>query len=160
MDSKEVEARVSKAVVNVFGRAPGRLHTLVGGRRFNRAGAELVPEVSAALRLLAARPDRDFTRLSVETARKQVDDEAALFGGRPLPMALVEDVEIPTFAGGIGGRRSSRTPSVLLSGLRPTGRAGLATMRSPSRRYARRRAAASSRTRSRSSSAPCVTRAS
>lgn len=105
MDAKAVESAVSRTVVKVMGRAPVGLMTLVGGRRFNLAGAELVPEVSAALRLMDRLPDRDFTLRSVEEARQQVDSDAELFGGRPLPMALVEDVEIPTFAGGITGRR-------------------------------------------------------
>ena len=51
------------------------------------------------------RRDHDLTQLTAEQARRQVDEEAALFGGRPLPMALVEEVEIPTFSGGIRARR-------------------------------------------------------
>ena len=105
MDAKAVEAALARAVVGVVGRAPDRVQTLVGGRRVNRAGAAMEPEVAAALRLLDALPDNDFTRLPVEEARRQVEEEAALFGGRPLPMALVEDVEIPTFDGGIAARR-------------------------------------------------------
>jgi acetyl esterase len=105
MDAKAVEAALSRAVVSVVGRAPDRLQTLVGGRRVNRAGAAMEPEVAAALRLLDALPDNDFTRLPVEEARRQVEEEAALFGGRPLPMALVEDLEIPTFDGGVAARR-------------------------------------------------------
>ncbi|MET0883945.1 MAG: alpha/beta hydrolase [Acidimicrobiales bacterium] len=75
----------------------------------NRAGATLEPEIAAALRLIEVR-DHDLTRLTVEQARRQVDEEAALFGGRPLPMALVEDVEIPTFSGGIAARRYLADP--------------------------------------------------
>jgi acetyl esterase len=105
MDAKAVESAVSRAVVKVFGRAPDRVQTLVGGRRVNRAGAVLEPEVAAALRLLDALPESDYTQLTPEAARRRVDEEAELFGGRPLPMSLVEDVEIPTFSGGITGRR-------------------------------------------------------
>ncbi|RYB93368.1 alpha/beta hydrolase [Nocardioides oleivorans] len=105
MDAKAVESAVARAVVKVFGRAPDRVQSLVGGRRVNRAGAVLEPEVAAALRLLDALPESDYTQLTAEAARRRVDEEAALFGGRPLPMALVEDVEIPTFAGPITGRR-------------------------------------------------------
>ncbi|MDR7251805.1 acetyl esterase [Nocardioides sp. BE266] len=111
MDAKALEATLSRAVVTVVGRAPDRVQTLLGGRRVNRAGAAMEPEVAAALRLLDALPDNDFTQLPVEDARRQVEEEAALFGGKPLPMALVEDVEIPTFAGGIAARRYLAHPA-------------------------------------------------
>lgn len=104
MDAKAVEAAVSRAVVALFGRAPGRLHTAIGGRRVNRAGAPLAPEVSSALRLLELR-ERDAGEVSADQARRRVDRDAATFGGRPLPVALVEDLEIPTFAGPVAARR-------------------------------------------------------
>lgn len=110
MDAKAFEAALSRAAVAVVGRAPDRVQTLLGGRRVNRAGAAMEPEVAAALRLLDALPDTDFTQLPVEEARRQVDEEAALFGGRPLAMATVEDLDIPTFAGGIAARRYLADP--------------------------------------------------
>lgn len=105
MDAKALEATLSRAVVTAVGRAPRRVQTLLGGRRVNRAGARMEPEVAAALRLLDALPDSDFSRLPVADARRQVEEEAILFGGRTLPVALVEDLEIPTFTGGIAARR-------------------------------------------------------
>lgn len=104
MDPKAVEAAVSRAVVAVLGRAPNRLQTLVGGRHRNVAGAELEPEVSAALRLLNALPDNDFSDLPVPQARQQLDDEARLFAGPVLTMAEVRDVRIPSFTGEIPAR--------------------------------------------------------
>lgn len=104
MDRKAVEAAVSRAVVSTLGRAPDRLQSLIGGQHRNRAGAALEPEISAALRLLNAMPDSDFSDLPVRQARQQIDEEAVLFGGRPLPMAEMRDVQIPSFSGEIPAR--------------------------------------------------------
>ncbi|MCD6640550.1 MAG: alpha/beta hydrolase [Nocardioides sp.] len=104
MDRKAVEAALSRAVVSTLGRAPDRLQSLIGGQHRNRAGAALEPEVAAALRLLNALPDSDFSDLPVERARGQIDEEAALFGGRPLPMGEMRDVQIPSFNGEIPAR--------------------------------------------------------
>lgn len=104
LDAKALEATVSRVVVSVLGKAPDRLQTLVGGRRVNRAGAALEPEVAAGLRLIDARPDSDFTDLPVDEARRRVDEEAGLFGGKRLPMATVEEISIPSFDGPIPGR--------------------------------------------------------
>lgn len=104
MDRKAAEAAVARAVVATLGRAPDRLQSLIGGRHRNRAGASLEPEVAAALRLLNALPDSDFSDLPLEQARQQIDEEAGLFGGKPLPMSEVRDVRIPSFTGEIPGR--------------------------------------------------------
>ena len=104
MDSKAVEAALAKVVVSTLGRAPRRLQSAIGGRTRNRDGATLEPEVGAALRLLNAMPDSDFSELDVDAARAQIEEESALFGGRPLPMAHVEDLEIPSFTGSIPAR--------------------------------------------------------
>ena len=105
MDAKAVEAAVSRVVVAALGRAPDRLQSLVGGRRVNRAGADLEPEVAAALRLMEARPQKDFTDLTPDESRRGMEEDAALVGGSPLPMAAVEDLEVPTFAGPLRARR-------------------------------------------------------
>jgi acetyl esterase len=104
MDRKVVEAAVSRAVVNTLGRAPDRVQSMIGGRHRNQAGAELEPEVAAALKLLNSLPDSDFSDLPVEQARQQIDEEAALFGGPQLAMAEVRDIRIPSFTGEIGAR--------------------------------------------------------
>ena len=95
MDAKAVEAAVARVVVSTLGRAPDRLQSLLGGRIRNRDGADLEPEVAAALRLLNALPDSDFSDLPLDQARRQITEEAALFGGPPLPMAQVDDLVVP-----------------------------------------------------------------
>ena len=104
MDAKALEAAVSRVVVSALGSAPDRLQSLIGGRHRNAAGAELVPEVAAALRLLNLMPDSDFSNLPLDEARRQLDDEAGLFGGEPLPMARVRDLAIPAPHGEIPAR--------------------------------------------------------
>ncbi len=95
---------VSKGVVGVLGRAPKAAQSALGGRHVNADGDVLEPEVAAALRLLALMPDSDFSDLPLETARRQIDAEADLFGGKQLPMSLTQDVSIPTPEGSITGR--------------------------------------------------------
>ena len=76
MDPKAVEAALSRVVVPALARTPRGVLSLIGGRRRNRAGALLEPEVAAGLRLLNARPDSDFSTLPVEQARLRVEEEA------------------------------------------------------------------------------------
>ena len=104
MDTKNVEAAVSRAVVASLGRAPAKIQSLIGGRHRNRAGADLEPEVAAALRLLNMMPDGDFSDLDVDEARRQIDEEATLFAGPELAMSEVRDVRIPSFAGELSAR--------------------------------------------------------
>ncbi len=103
MDPK-LEAALSRAVVTTLGRAPSRMQSLIGGRHRNRSGADLEPEVAAALRLLNSLPDSDISQLSVEDARARIETDAALFGGEPLPMAEVREVSVPSFTGEIPAR--------------------------------------------------------
>lgn len=104
MDRKAVEAAVSRVVVSALGRAPDRVQSLIGGHHRNQAGAALEPEVAAALRLLNALPDSDFSDLPIADARRQIDEEASIFGGAQLPMAETRDVSIPSFSGEIPAR--------------------------------------------------------
>lgn len=104
MDSKAVEAALSRRVVSALGRAPRGLLSLVGGHVTNRDGARLEPEVAAALRLMRALPERDLTQGSAAQARRQVEEEAALFSGTTLPMAQVREISIPSFSGVIPAR--------------------------------------------------------
>lgn len=104
MDSKALEAAVSRGVVSALGRAPRSILSLVGGRTTNRDGDRLEPEVAAALRLMKALPEADVTQVPVAASRRRLDEEAALFAGAVLPMAEVRDIEIPSFSGVIPAR--------------------------------------------------------
>lgn len=95
---------IAKGVVSVLGRAPKRLQQGIGGRHVNADGDVLEPEVAAALRLLALMPDADFSEMEPAEGRVQIDQEAALFGGTPLPMLDVRDVAIPAPHGVLNAR--------------------------------------------------------
>lgn len=95
---------IAKGVVSVLGRAPKRLQQGIGGRHVNADGDVLEPEVAAALRLLALMPDADFSEMEPAEGRFQIDQEAALFGGTPLPMLDVRDVAIPAPHGVLNAR--------------------------------------------------------
>ena len=99
------EESASRLVVSALGKAPVRLQRLIGGAPTDRQGRALHPEVAAALRLLNAMPDSDFSDLPVDESRRTIDAEAALFGGPPLPLAEVRDLEIPTSYGSLPARR-------------------------------------------------------
>ena len=56
------------------------------------------------LRMLALLPDSDFEELPIEKSRAQIDMEARLVSGRPIPMASVESLAIPGPAGPVPAR--------------------------------------------------------
>jgi acetyl esterase len=108
--SASLAARLERAVVVALGAAPPRLQSLIAGPLPTADGTALEPEVGAALRLLNALPDTDFTQLPLDEARAQIDHEAVIFGGPPLPMHDVREVSIPIDAGHIAGRRYRARP--------------------------------------------------
>jgi acetyl esterase len=95
---------VSRAVLSALGRAPAGVQRLIAGRAAVADGAALEPEIGAALRLLSLVPGSSFEELPVSQARAQIEREAAVFGGRPVPMHEVRELCVPTDAGGIGAR--------------------------------------------------------
>jgi acetyl esterase len=105
-----VVERVERVVVAALGRAPAPLQRLVGGRTPTADGAALEPEVAAALRLLALAPGPSFEDLPPAEARRQIDREAARFGGPPLPMHDVQEVVIPAEHGTLAARRYVAEP--------------------------------------------------
>lgn len=95
---------VERGVVTALGRAPASVQRLIAGPVRRADGVEIEPEIGAALRLLSVLPGASFEDLPLDQARRQIDEEAALFGGPPLAMHEVRDVRIPTDAGGVRGR--------------------------------------------------------
>ena len=102
--SSRFRDRAERAAVVALGRAPRRVQRLLAGPAPTSQGHALEPEVGAALRLLSMVPGNDFEDLPLAEARAQVDHEARLFGGPPLPMSRVRDLTIPTPTGGVPGR--------------------------------------------------------
>lgn len=94
-DTAKVFERAERAVVTALGKAPTGLQRLIGGRAPTADGVPIEPEVGAALRLLALVPGSSFEDLPLDRARAQIDAEAAVFGGAPIPMAEVRDLQIP-----------------------------------------------------------------
>ena len=103
-DSSALVDRLGRAAVTALGRAPTRLQRLIAGPVPTTGGVPLEPEVAAALRLLSLVPGSSFEDLPLPDARAQVDREAAMFGGPPLPMHEVRRVRIPSEAGGMDAR--------------------------------------------------------
>lgn len=96
--------RLERAVVTALGRAPEPLQRLIEGRPPTADGAEIEPEVGAALRLLSLVPGSSFEDLPLAEARAQIDHEASVFGGPPIPMHEVREVSIPAEHGDIPAR--------------------------------------------------------
>ena len=103
-DTAKIVERVERAVVTALGKAPTGVQRAIGGRAPTADGVPIEPEVGAALRLLSLVPGSSFEDLPLDQARSQVDAEAAVFGGAPIPMHEVRDVRIPTPDGGIDAR--------------------------------------------------------
>ncbi len=103
-DTAKIIERAERAVVTALGKAPTSVQRLIGGRAPTSDGVPIEPEVGAALRLLSLVPASSFEDLPLEQARAQIDAEAAVFGGSPIPMFEVRDLRIPTPEGGVAGR--------------------------------------------------------
>lgn len=104
MADKTLMDRIERGAVVALGRAPGRVQQLIAGKPRTARGQALHPEIGSALRLLELVPGSDFEDLSLPDARAQIDHEARLFGGPPIPMTRVRQLRIPTPAGEIDGR--------------------------------------------------------
>jgi acetyl esterase len=104
VDSSPALDRLTRAVVTALGQAPAGVQRLIAGRAPVADGVPIEPEIGAALRLLSLVPGSSFEDLPLPEARRQVEREAAIFGGPPLPMHEVRDLRIPTDAGGLDAR--------------------------------------------------------
>lgn len=87
--------RLIRLGVTVLGTLPDAVLTRLAGTPTEIDGQRLEPEVQAALRILNALPEESFDDLSLSKGRRQIDVEAWQFGGRPLPVGSVRDLEIP-----------------------------------------------------------------
>lgn len=96
--------RLTTGVVRAAMALPRSTMRLVNGPAVRVDGQELHPEVQMALRLLALAPESDFEKLPLAEARAQVTAEAAAFGGPPIPLPSVVDMQIPGGAGPIRAR--------------------------------------------------------
>lgn len=96
--------RLMRSVIRTLGALPEPLQRVIAGKPRIVDGQQLFTEVQMALRLLNALPGSDFSDLPLAEARAQVDAEARIFGGTH-PVQTVEDIEIPTRAGTVPGRR-------------------------------------------------------
>ncbi len=96
--------RVERAVVGALGVAPAGVQRLIGGRAPLSDGVAIEPEVGAALRLLNALPGPTFEQRPLTQARAVIDQEAAVFGGSPIPMHEVRDLTIPGPGGDLPAR--------------------------------------------------------
>ena len=103
-DTAKIIEGAERSVVTALGKAPKSVQRLIGGRPPTSDGVPIEPEVGAALRLLSLVPGPSFEDLPLDRARAQIDAEAAVFGGPPITMFEVRDLQIPTPAGSIAGR--------------------------------------------------------
>lgn len=87
--------RLTRLGVTVLGTLPNAVLTRLAGTPTEIDGQRLEPEVQAALRILDALPEESFDDLPLDKGRRQIDVEAWQFGGRPLPVGSVRDLEIP-----------------------------------------------------------------
>lgn len=99
-----IQARVSRVLVSTLGVLPGWLQRRVAGPVVTIDGNDLYTEVQAALRVLNANPDSSFERLPLDQARRQIDEEAWMFGSTSR-LQSVEDIVIPSAGGDIPARR-------------------------------------------------------
>ncbi len=97
-------ANVERIAVSALGSAPTGLQRFMAGRGAMPDGVAIEPEVGAALRLLNMLPGASFEDLPLPEARAQIDHEADVFGGAPLPMHEVRELAIPGGAGSIPAR--------------------------------------------------------
>lgn len=96
--------RLTAAVVRSVLGLPSGVVRRLSGATARVDGQELHPEIRLGLRLLALSPEASVETLPLAQARAKVSREAALFGGLPIPLPLVRDLEIPGDAGPIPAR--------------------------------------------------------
>ena len=104
VDSAKLVGFLERGVVTALGKAPAGVQRLVGGHPPLSDGVPIEPEVGAALRLLSLVPGASFEDLPLDQARAQIEHDAAVFGGRPIPMEQIRDLVIPTRQGDLPAR--------------------------------------------------------
>lgn len=95
---------VVRTAATIAGSLPTPIQRALAGRPIRVDGQELNTEIQLMLRMLALLPDSDFEQLPIEKSRAQIDMEARLVSGRPIPMASVDSLSIPGSAGPIPAR--------------------------------------------------------
>src|SRR5688572_28153242 len=97
--------RFQKVIVSGAGKLPPRVQRLIaGGRPVRLDGQELDPEIQLMLLLLKLGGRSSFEELPVSAARAEIRREAALYSGSPLPIARIEELEVPGAAGALRAR--------------------------------------------------------
>lgn len=86
---------VVRTAATIAGSLPTPIQRALGGRPVRVDGQELNTEIQLMLRMLALLPDSDFEQLPIAKSRAQIDMEARLVSGRPIPMASVDSLVIP-----------------------------------------------------------------
>jgi len=93
---------------------PPRLQRRLFGPRIEVGGLEPAPDIQVLLRLARLVGEDSASgggTLTPREARERARDEAAVVGGPKLPLARVEDLEIPGSGGPIGARLYSAVPA-------------------------------------------------
>ena len=97
--------RLEAALMRGAAALPPSLQRVLAGRaRIRIDGQVLDPEVQLLLRLLQVTRRPAFETLPVAEARAEVRREAAAAGGRPLPVARVEETAVPGPGGSLRAR--------------------------------------------------------
>lgn len=107
MGNKGLDAALEAVVrtaATAVGSLPSTLKRVLAGRPVRSDGQVLDTEIQIMLKMLALLPDSDFEQLSLEQSRAQIDMEARLVSGRPIPMSSVETLSIPGPARAIPAR--------------------------------------------------------
>ncbi|TDD45940.1 alpha/beta hydrolase [Kribbella antibiotica] len=102
MAGRAWQERVAGGVLRAAVGLPGPVRRLVAGRPVSVDGQELDPELQVALRLMGLAPEaKDKT---LRQRRAELDQQARIFGGTPLPVDTIKPVFIPGAAGKIAAR--------------------------------------------------------
>ena len=89
--------RFEQLAAHVLARLPERLQLRLSGKAAVTQGSDVLhPEIQLMLALGRRRGDRSFHQMSVGEARHRVRRQALLFGGPPVAVGRVLDLEIPT----------------------------------------------------------------
>lgn len=95
--------RVTRAVISGLGKLPEPAQRLIAGKPLTLGGNTMFTEVQMALRLLNAMPGESFENLPLDAGRRQIDEEAWIFGSTP-EIGLVEEIDVPTRDGSVRAR--------------------------------------------------------
>ncbi len=92
--------RAERAVAKALLALPPRVQVRMSGKPpVSIDGLTLAPEVQLMLSLLERRDEPPISQIGAEAARVRRRHGAAVYGGRPLPVAAVRDLSIPSGGG-------------------------------------------------------------